>query len=127
MPRIFGREPAMLLALVAAIVNALPAFGVDLTTGQQAGLNAGAATVVAVAIAVIVHDGLGAAILGVLQAFGALVIGFGFDWTTEKQAAAMLIATAAVAVVTRAQVTAPVPAKLVLPPLTAVSDDAYGG
>lgn len=122
MPKIFGREPALLLALVAAVVNGLPGFGVDLTTGEQAALNTAAATVVAIAIAVIVHDGLGAAILGLIQALGSLVIGFGFHWSTDQQAAVMLIATAAVAVVTRAQVTAPVPAKAALPPLTPVPD-----
>ncbi|MCX5209828.1 hypothetical protein OG689_11080 [Kitasatospora sp. NBC_00240] len=127
MPKIFGREPALLLALVAAVVNGLPGLGVDLTSGEQAALNTAAATVVAIAIAVIVHDGLGAAILGLIQALGSLVIGFGFHWNTEQQAAVMLIATAAVAVWTRTQVTAPVPAKAPLPPLTAVSGDAYGG
>lgn len=125
MPKIFGREPALLLAFVAAVVNGLPGFGVDLTTGEQAALNTAAATVVAIAIAVIVHDGLGAAILGLIQALGSLVIGFGFHWSTEQQAAVMLIATAGVAVWTRTQVTAPVAAKAALPPLTPVAD-VYG-
>ncbi|MEU1506419.1 hypothetical protein [Kitasatospora sp. NPDC005748] len=127
MPRIFGREPALLLALVAALVNALPGFGIDLTTGQQAGINGAAAMVVAIVIAVIVHDGLGAAVLGLIQAVGSLVIGFGFHWTTEQQAATMLVATAAVAMWTRTQVTAPVPAKVPLPALSAVPADPYGG
>ncbi|BFP50037.1 hypothetical protein KCMC57_64050 (plasmid) [Kitasatospora sp. CMC57] len=121
MPRIFGREPAFLLAVVAAVVNGLPAFGVNLTSGQQAGVNAAAATVVAVAIAVIVHDGLGAALLGAIQAFGSLVIGFGFHWSTDQQAAVMLVATAVVAMWTRTQVTARVEAKTP-PPLTPAVD-----
>lgn len=125
MPKILGREPALLLAFVAALVNAMPGFGVDLTAGQQASINGAAATLVAIVIAVIVHDGLGAAILGVIQALGSLVIGFGFHWTTEQQAATMLVATAAVAMWTRTQVTAPVPAKSPLPPL-AVASDVYG-
>ncbi|MFI9331892.1 hypothetical protein ACIGZJ_30675 [Kitasatospora sp. NPDC052868] len=111
MPKILGREPALLLALIAAIVNGAPAFNINLTAGQQAAINSVAAMAVGIAVAVIVHDGLGAALLGLIQAGGSLMIGFGLHWNTGQQAAVMLVATAAVAMWTRTQVTAPLPPK----------------
>lgn len=41
--KIFGREPAAWLALIAVAVKLSTAFGLDLTDGQQATINAVAA------------------------------------------------------------------------------------
>jgi hypothetical protein len=58
MPKIFGREPALWLALLAVIVKLSTAFGLDLTDKQQAVINAAAAALVGVLVAISVHDGI---------------------------------------------------------------------
>lgn len=112
MPLIFGREPAMWLAFIAVIIKVGAAFGLDVSPGQQAVINAAAAAIVGLAVAVLVHDGAGAAILGVVQAAIALAVGFGLDWSADRQAVVMSLAAAAVAMWTRTQVTAPVSAEI---------------
>ena len=108
--RIFGREPAAWLALVAVAVKLLAAFGLDVTADQQAGINAVAAAAMGVLIAVIAHDGLGAAIIGLTQAALALALGFGLDWSADRQAVVMAAVTVVVGMWDRTQVTAPVSA-----------------
>lgn len=109
-PRIFGREPAVLLSLVAVVVKLAAAFGVDVTGEQQAVINAVAAAAVGVTLAVMVSDGVGAALLGFIQAAVALAVGFGLDWSAEQQAVVLSVAAGVVAMWDRTQVTAPVPA-----------------
>lgn len=108
--RILGREPAVLLALVATAVRMVAAFWIDLNTDQQAVLNAAASALVGLTIAAIVKDGLVAAVLGLVQAVLALAIGFGLDITAENQAVIMSFTSAIVAMFVRTQVVAPVPA-----------------
>ncbi|MEV7599852.1 hypothetical protein AB0O91_20960 [Kitasatospora sp. NPDC089797] len=119
MPRIFGREPALWLGLVAIVVKAAAAFGLDVTPDQQALINALAAALVGAVVAFMVHDGAAAAILGLVQAAIALAVGYGLDWSADRQAVVMSLVAAAVAMWTRTQVTAPVPAPAQLPPLPA--------
>ncbi|WP_329131752.1 hypothetical protein OG552_11075 [Streptomyces sp. NBC_01476] len=109
-PVIFGREPALWLALVAVAVKLATAFGLDVTTDQQAVINAVAAALVGVIVAFLVHDGISAAILGLVQAGVALAVGFGLDWSADQQAVVLSLASALVAMWTRTQVTAKVPA-----------------
>jgi hypothetical protein len=111
-PRIFGRDPALLLTLIATAVRFLGAFVVDLNTDQQAVLNAVATAAAALYVAWRVHDGQVAAILGFAQALLALAIGFGLRIDAEHQAVIMSLIGAAVAAYVRTQVTAPVPAPL---------------
>ncbi|THA29169.1 hypothetical protein E6R18_24985 [Streptomyces sp. A1277] len=108
--RIFGREPAALLGLIAVIVKLVAAFGVDVSGEQQAVINAVAAAAVGVTLAVMASDGVGAALIGLVQAVVALAVGFGLDWSAERQAVVLSVATAVVAMWDRTQVTAPVPA-----------------
>lgn len=115
MPQIFGREPALWLALVAVAVKLATAFGLDLTDGQQALVNAGAAAAVGLAVAFLVHDGIGAAILGLVQAGIALAVGFGLHWSPGQQSTALAFLAAIVAMWTRTQVTAKVPAPPAVP------------
>jgi hypothetical protein len=107
--KIFGREPAAWLALIAVAVKLSTAFGLDLTDGQQAAVNAIAAALVGLLVAVSVHDGIGAAVIGFVQAAVALAVGFGLHWSPEQQAVVLSFASALVAMWTRTQVTAPVP------------------
>ncbi|MFD7867303.1 hypothetical protein [Streptomyces sp. NPDC059783] len=108
--KIFGREPAALLGLIAVIVKLVAAFGVDVSSEQQAVINAVAAAAVGLTLAVMASDGVGAALVGLVQAAIALAVGFGLDWSAEKQAVVLSVATAVVAMWDRTQVTAPVPA-----------------
>jgi hypothetical protein len=68
-----------------------------------------------VLIALLVHDGLGAAIIGLAQAGLAVALGYGLDWSSEKQVAAMAFVTIVVGMWDRTQVTAKVPPKRALP------------
>ncbi|GAA2740596.1 MULTISPECIES: hypothetical protein [Kitasatospora] len=110
MPRLLGREPAVLLGLIAVLVKTLTAFGLDVSPDRQALVNACAAALVGLGVAVVTHDGTSAALLGAAQAVIALAVGFGLHWSTDQQAVAMSLVATAVAMWTRTQVTAPIPA-----------------
>jgi hypothetical protein len=110
MPRFLGREPAVFLTLFATAVRFFAAFILDLTADQQAVLTAAAAAVAGLIVAVMVHDGLVAGILGVAQALLALAVGFGLSIDAEHQAVIMSLVGAAVAMFVRTQVVAKVPA-----------------
>ncbi|MFF9003680.1 hypothetical protein ACF1GW_38945 [Streptomyces achromogenes] len=112
---LFGREPAAWLTLVAVAVKLLTAFGLDVTSDQQATINAVAAAAMGVLIAILAHDGLGAAIIGFAQAALALALGFGLNWGTDRQAVVMAAVTVVVGMWDRTQVTAPTPATAVQP------------
>ncbi|MEC3994008.1 hypothetical protein VSR01_10805 [Actinacidiphila sp. DG2A-62] len=107
--KIFGREPALWLALIAVAVKLSTAFGLDLTSDQQAVINAVAAALVGLIVAITTHDGIGAAVIGFVQAGLALAVGFGLHWSPEQQAVVLSFVSAIVAMWTRTQVTAPVP------------------
>jgi hypothetical protein len=116
-PKIFGREPAALLAMLAIMVKLFAAFVVDVTADQQAVINAVLAASVGIAVAVIVHDGMAAALYGFAQAAVALAVGFGLHWDAGIQALVLSGVATALGWWTRTQVTAPVaPAPLVAPP-----------
>jgi hypothetical protein len=108
--KIFNREPALWLGLVAISVKLLAAFGMDVSTDQQAVINAVAAALVGLILAVVAHDAIGAAVLGFAQAALALAVGFGLDWSAEQQAVTLAAAAAIVAMWDRTQITAPAPA-----------------
>jgi membrane associated rhomboid family serine protease len=108
MPKIFGREPALWLALVAAVVYALGAFVFHLSDDQAALINGAAAALLGVVTAVLVHDGWSAAALGFVKALLSLALGFGLKLSVEQQLAVMTVATALSAVFVRTQASAPV-------------------
>lgn len=107
--QIFGREPALWLAAIAALIKLVSAFWLELSIDQQSGLNAIAAAMVGVITASIVKDGLNAAILGFVQAGLALAIGFGLHLLPANQAIIMAGIGTIIAMFTRTQATAPVP------------------
>lgn len=107
--KIFGREPALILGFVAAAVQSLAAFGVDVSPGVQTAVNAIAAAIVAIILAVVLKNGaLGAALMQLASAGMALVVGLGLDWDTTRQGWVMALVAAGIALFTRTQVTAPV-------------------
>lgn len=108
--KILGREPALWLALVAVAVQLGTAFGLNLSDGQQASINAVALAVVGVLTAVAVHDGVGAAVLGLVQGGVALAVGFGLHWSPNQQSVVLSAVAAVIAMFVRTQVTAKVSA-----------------
>lgn len=103
--KLLGREPALWLSLVSVGIQLVTAFGLDLSTGQQATINAVAVAVVGLLTAVAVHDGVAAAILGLVQAAVALAVGFGLRWSPDQQSTTLAFAAAVVAMFVRTQVT----------------------
>ena len=107
--RIFGREPALWLALGASVISVIGAFWVDLGVDQQGALNAVLFTIVGIVTAITVRDGVGAAVLGLFKALLSLALAFGLHITPEQQAVIMSLVAAATAMFVRTQVEAPVP------------------
>jgi hypothetical protein len=105
---LFGREPALLLGLIAAGVKLL-GYELNVTDGVQTAINAIAAGVVAIIIAFVARNGAwAAAILQTAQAVMALFVGLGLDWSADRQALWMATIAAVLAVVERFIVTPPV-------------------
>lgn len=107
--KIFGREPAAVLGFIAVGIKLLAAFGVGLTVDQQSVLNAGAAAVVGVVVAVLAHDALAAPLYGFAQAALALAVGFGLHWSADQQAVVLSFVQVAIAMFLRTQITAKTP------------------
>ncbi|MFD6361318.1 hypothetical protein ACFWFX_15900 [Streptomyces roseolus] len=107
--KIFGREPALLLGFAAAALKLGAAFGLDVSATQQTLINMVLAAAVGVWLAVVARDGaLGAALMQLAQAGMALFVGFGLDWSTERQGMVMAAVAAFLALWERTQVTPPV-------------------
>jgi hypothetical protein len=104
--RIFGRDPALWLTLIATAVRLFSAFVIDLSADQQAVLNAVAGFV----IAKVAHQGQPAAILGLVHALLALGVGFGLHMDPDTQALVMSFVGLVISMFIRTQVIAPVPA-----------------
>jgi nicotinamide riboside transporter PnuC len=107
--RIFGREPALWLGLIGALVSTIGAFFIHLTTDQQGVLNAVAALVVGLLVAWSTHDGQSAAVLGLIKGVLALAVSFGAHLSPDSQAVLYTLAAAVVAMFVRTQATAPAP------------------
>lgn len=104
---LLGREPALLLGLIAAGVKLL-GYELDVSDGVQTAINAIAAGVVAFVIAFIAKNGAwAAAILQTAQAVMSLFVGLGLDWSADRQALWMATIAALLAVVERFIVTPP--------------------
>jgi hypothetical protein len=108
--KIFGREPALILALFAATVQVGSTFIWHLTSEQQAWVNATAVALAGFITAVLVHDGVQAAVLCLVQAVLSLAVGFGAHIAPGEQAVIMAAIAAGIALWVRDRVTAPVPA-----------------
>lgn len=109
MPTIFGREPALLLGLFAALIQFLAAQLLPLTDGQQGALNAVAVAVVGIIVAwKVAAEKAVPLIAGGVQAVLALALAFNWNLSADLQTGVMAIVTAAVAFFVRTQVVAPV-------------------
>jgi hypothetical protein len=109
--RIFGREPVYILAFVAITLKLAAAYGLDVTADQQGAVMAVLSLIVAVVTAVVLKTGAAAAaVVNLAQGVLALFLAFGLHLSADQQALWMGIVEAAVALVIRKEVTAPVPA-----------------
>lgn len=107
--KIWGREPTVWLALVAALVQAVSGFFFHLTDEQQGVLNAVAAAGLGLVVAAAVKgDYVLPAVLGMVKALFALGLAFGAHWAPDKQSLIMVLITAVFAAFVRQQVVAPV-------------------
>lgn len=112
--KIFGREPALILGLLAAAVQLFSATVLPLTIEQQGVLNAVSVAVIGLVTAVAVSAEKAApAVLGVVQAVLACALAFGLALEPAVQGAVMAFTTALVSAFVRTQVVAPTPAAAV--------------
>jgi len=107
--RILGREPAAWAALASIVLQAIGAFVADFDAETQAWVNGVFIAVLGLIVAFMVHDGVIAAITGLVQAVITLSVGLGLDWSAEKQALVLTFVTAFAQFAVRQTVTAPVP------------------
>jgi hypothetical protein len=108
--KIFGREPVYLLGFIAALLQALSAFGVDISDGTQTAINAVSAAAVGVITAIVLKNGaLAAMLVQFAQAVMALCVGLGLDWSADHQSRVMAAIAALITLWLRERVTAPVP------------------
>lgn len=107
--RIFGREPAAVLAFISVVVKLASAYVFHATETQQATVNTVAACAVAVLIAISAHDSIGAAVFDLAQALVAAAVGFGLKLDADHQALWLSLVTVAIGLWSRTQVTAPKP------------------
>src|ERR1044072_6127686 len=83
---LLGREPALLLGLIAAAVKLL-GYELDVSDGTQTAINAIAAGMVAIIIAFVAKNGAwAAALLQTAQAVMSLFVGLGLDSSADRQA-----------------------------------------
>lgn len=107
--KLFGRDPALILAFVAATVQGFSAFVLNVSPELQGAINAVAIAMLGFLTArSIARDKLVPAVLGLAQAVLALVLAFGWHATGDQQATIMAFVATAVAMFVRTQVTAPV-------------------
>ncbi|WP_330328165.1 hypothetical protein [Streptomyces pseudovenezuelae] len=108
--KILGREPVYLLGFIAALLQALSAFGVDISDGTQTAINALSAAAVGAITAVVLKTGaLASMLVQFAQAVMALCVGLGLDWSADHQSKVMAAIAALITLWLREKVTAPVP------------------
>lgn len=94
MKKIFGREPAMILAFISSAIMMVAHFIYPLTIDMQGGLNAVAmATVGLVTMMSVAEDGGLALWVGLAKALIAGFVAFGLHWAVETQALVMSFVT----------------------------------
>lgn len=107
--RIFGRDPALWLALAASVISGLGTFVVHLNVDQEGALNGVVAAIVGLIVWKLTKDGGPALILGFVKALIVLTAAFHFNLSTDKQTILMTLVSAVVAMFVRTQVAAPIP------------------
>lgn len=107
-PWVAGREPALIGMLIGIAIRLFGSW-LDFGVEQQAVVNAAVAAAIGLIVALSTRNGQPAAILGLAQAFIALVIGFGLRIDSDTQAMIMSAVALIISMYERTQITAPVP------------------
>jgi hypothetical protein len=106
--KIFGREPAVILGIIAAGLNLASAYVLHWDDSKMAAVNAVIAIGLGFAIAVFTKDSLLAVGLGFAQAIFAVSASFGFNISGDRQSAIMAVLNVVLALFNR-QATEPDP------------------
>jgi UDP-N-acetylmuramyl pentapeptide phosphotransferase/UDP-N-acetylglucosamine-1-phosphate transferase len=107
--KVFGREQAMWLGLVAGVVGVLTGFGIEVSPHLQGIITAVIVFVFGVYNAVKLHDGLNALVSHVALALFALLAAFGLNWSDHKQALVLGGLALVTGFITRQLSTNPIP------------------
>lgn len=108
--KVFGREPAVWLAVLGAAWQIASAFGLDFSAGTQSVVTAVVAAALGLVVAVQVHDGIYAAVVGLVTSGTSLTSYYALHWTAEHQAQFVAAVMIVLGLWVRDKVTAPVPA-----------------
>jgi hypothetical protein len=109
-PPLFGREPAMLLNVLTAVVALASSTFLHLTPGQQGAVNATAAGVLGLIVAIKVKGGTWvAALIAVAQALIAAALAWNFELSADIQSGIVVVIATLGGYLTRQVVTAPAP------------------
>jgi hypothetical protein len=110
--RIFGREPALIIATVSAALSLLVSFGFDgLSAEQAATIVAVISAVFAAATAAITRPIAPSAFTGLVAAAVALLAAYGLDVSQETVGALNAVVLAVLGLLTRGQVSPAAPAR----------------
>lgn len=109
--RVFGREPAVIMAFIASAIAVFSSFIFPLSDTQQGVLNAADYAIFGfITAALVAKEKLLPATTGLAKALIAVALAFGLHWTPEQQGLVLsLVATAAALLGVRPQVVASVP------------------
>lgn len=106
---IFGREPAVITAVIKAAITFVSLTVIPLTATQQASLNALAAVLLGAIVAwSVARERVLPLLVGVVEAGVYVGVQFGWDVGADVQAALLVLVGAVVALVTRDRVVAAV-------------------
>ena len=107
--KVFGREPALIAAFIATVIQVVSALVLPLTTEQQGVLNGAVALVLGLVVAAQVSlEKAVPALIGLLQGLAAVAVAFGFDISANTVSAITAVIAAGAAMFIRTQVVAPV-------------------
>jgi hypothetical protein len=109
--KIFGREPAVIMAFIASAIAVFSSFILPLSDTQQGMLNAAVLALFGlITAALVAHEKLLPAITGLSKAVIAVAISFGLHWSPGQQGLMLGLVTTFVALMgVRPQVVASVP------------------
>ncbi|WP_217235479.1 hypothetical protein [Streptomyces sp. AC555_RSS877] len=102
--KIFGREPALIIATVSAALSLLVTFQFGLSAEQAGAVVAVISAVFAVATAAVTRPIAPSAFTGLVAAVAALLAAYGLELSAEKVGALNAVVLAGLALMTRGQV-----------------------
>lgn len=102
--KIFGREPALVIASLSAGLSLLVTFGFGLSAEQAGAIVAVISAVFAAATAAVTRPIAPSAFTGLVAAVAALLAAYGLELSAEKVGAINAVVLAGLALLTRGQV-----------------------